>query len=68
MKYLEIEKKLKPICDQEMIPSKYAKDCYFRELKDCKSMSGKTIKKSELNKRLPVFLLDEIHDIANNAN
>ena len=58
----EEEQKLKPICEQEMIPSEYAKDCYFRELKDCESMSGKTILKSELNKCLPVFLRDEIQN------
>lgn len=58
------ERRLKPICDQEMIPARYASDCYFRELKDCKSTSGKMIPKSELEKCLPIFLKEEIKNIA----
>ena len=58
------EKRLKPICDQEMIPARYASECYFRELKDCDSMSGKMIPKSELEKCLPVFLKEEIENIS----
>jgi len=58
------ERRLKPICDQEMIPAKYASDCYFRELKDCGSMSGKMIPKSELEKCLPVLLKEEIENMA----
>ena len=57
------EKRLKPICDQEMIPARYASECYFRELRDCDSMSGKMIPKSELEKCLPVFLKEEIENI-----
>ena len=60
----EEEEKLKPICEQEMIPAEYASDCYFRELKDCESTSGKMIPKSELEKCLPVFLREEIEDIS----
>jgi hypothetical protein len=58
------EQRLKPICDQEMIPAKYASDCYFRELKDCESLSGKKIPKTELEKCLPVFLKEEIENIS----
>lgn len=58
----EEEQKLQPICDQEMIPAEYASDCYFRTLKDCEILSGKTIPKSELEKCLPIFLRDEIQD------
>lgn len=58
------EEKLKPICEQEMIPARYASDCYFRELKDCESMSGKMIPKSELEKCLPVFLKEEIENVS----
>ena len=57
------EERLKPICDQEMIPARYASECYFRELKNCASMSGKMIPKSELEKCLPVFLKEEIENI-----
>ena len=59
----EEEERLKPICEQEMIPAMYASDCYFRELKDCDSMSGKMIPKSELEKCLPVFLKEEIENM-----
>ncbi len=58
----EEELKLKPICEQEMIPAEYAQDCYFRELKNCEALSGKMIPKSELEKCLPVFLRDEIQN------
>lgn len=62
--FTEVEEgRLKPICEQEMIPARYASDCYFRELKDCESMSGKMIPKSELEKCLPVFLKEEIENI-----
>ena len=47
-----------------MIPARYASECYFRELRDCDSMSGKMIPKSELEKCLPVFLKEEIENIA----
>ncbi len=66
--FAEIEKdedqKLKPICEQEMIPAEYASDCYFRELKDCEGMSGKMIPRSELEKCLPVFLKEEIENVS----
>ena len=58
------EERLEPICEQEMIPARYASDCYFRELKDCDSMSGKMIPKSELEKCLPVFLKEEIENVS----
>ncbi len=57
------ERRLKPICDQEMIPARYASDCYFRELKNCKSTSGKMIPKSELEKCLPIFLKEKIENM-----
>jgi len=52
----EKEEELKLICDKEMIPAKYASDCYFRELKSCESTSGEMIPKSELEKCASVFL------------
>ena len=58
------EERLKPICEQEMIPTRYASDCYFRELKDCESTSGKMIPKFELEKCLPVFLKEEIENVS----
>ena len=58
------ERRLEPICEQEMIPAEYASDCYFRELKDCESTSGKMIPKSELEKCLPIFLKEEIENVS----
>jgi len=60
----EEEQKLKPICEQEMIPAEYASDCYFRELKKCDSLSGETIPKTELEKCMPYFLKEEIENIS----
>ena len=62
------EGRLKPICDQKMIPAEYASDCFFRDLKDCESLSGKMIPKSDLKKCLPVFLRDQIDEIPNNLS
>jgi hypothetical protein len=60
----EEEQKLKPICEQEMIPAEYASDCYFRELKACDSFSGEMIPRSELEKCMPFFLKEEIENIS----
>lgn len=60
----EEEQKLKPICEQEMIPAEYASDCYFRELKKCDSFSGEMIPKTELEKCVPYFLKEEIDNIS----
>ena len=58
----EEEEKLKPICEQDLIPAEYAKDCFFRELKDCKSNSDALIPREDLNKCLPVFLQETIEE------
>lgn len=63
MKRVE-EQQLKPICDQETIPAKYASDCYFRELKKCGSFSGEMIPKAELERCMPYFLKEEIENIS----
>jgi protein involved in sex pheromone biosynthesis len=60
----EEEQKLKPICDQEMIPAEYASVCYFRELKKCDKFSGEMIPKVELEKCMPYFLKEEIENIS----
>lgn len=60
----EEEKKLKLICEQEMIPAEYASDCYFHEFKNCDSLSGEMIPRAELEKCVPYFLKEEIESVS----
>lgn len=60
----EEEQKLKPICEQEVIPAEHASDCYFRELKKCDRFSGEMVPKIELEKCIPYFLKEKIEYIS----
>lgn len=58
----EQNKKIASICSQQDIPAEYAKDCYFLDLQDCESESGKIIKRDDLKKCLPVFLKEMLEN------
>lgn len=66
--YEELEKKEELICDQEMIPAKYAKQCYFLKFKDCSGYSDKSIPKSELEKCVFFFLIEAVVPEADEIN
>lgn len=61
--WAEEDKKLKPICEQEMIPAESARDCYFRSLRKCDSFSGEKIPNEELEECMPYFLKELIENM-----
>lgn len=57
------DKKMELICSQEMIPSEFASECYFKGLKKCQSDSGSIVNKSDLEKCLPVFIKELLENV-----
>ena len=45
-----------------MIPSEYAKKCYFRELRKCRYYGGEMVAKKDLDKCIPVFTEEMMED------